>query len=82
MACSLPKEPFPGEFVTVDLANLEQTESVLSKLTDRYSITGLVNNVGLSQGQSLEDIKLSDLSNVLVLNYVRQCNLHKQCYQR
>jgi 3-oxoacyl-[acyl-carrier protein] reductase len=67
-ARSLPKEPFPGEFVTVDLGDIEQTQSVLAKLTDRYAITGLINNVGLSQGQLLEDIKLSDLSNVLDLN--------------
>jgi 3-oxoacyl-[acyl-carrier protein] reductase len=64
----LPKERFPGEFVTVDLGNIEQTQSVLAKLTDRYAITILINNVGLSQGQPLEDIKLSDLSNVLDLN--------------
>jgi 3-oxoacyl-[acyl-carrier protein] reductase len=68
MARSLPKEPFPGSFVTIDLANLEQTESVLSELTNRHSITGLINNVGLSQGQSLEDIKLSDMNTVLDLN--------------
>ena len=63
-----PEAPFPGKFVTIDLANLEQTESVLSELTDRYSITGLVNNVGLSQAQPLEEISLQDLSNVLDLN--------------
>ncbi|MGL4619350.1 MAG: SDR family NAD(P)-dependent oxidoreductase [Chroococcidiopsis sp.] len=68
MARSLPKKPFPGSFITVDLADLEQTESVLAELTDRHSITGLINNVGLSYGQPLEDIKLSDLSNVLDLN--------------
>ena len=68
VARSLPKAPFPGEFVTVDLANLEQTESVLAELTDRYSITGLVNNVGLSQSQPLEEINLPDLSTVLDLN--------------
>lgn len=54
--------------MTVDLANLEQTESVLANLTDRYSITGLVNNVGLSQPQALEDISLQDLNTVLDLN--------------
>jgi 3-oxoacyl-[acyl-carrier protein] reductase len=68
MARSLPKETFPGHFVTVDLADSKQTESILAELTDQYSITGLINNVGLSQGQPLEDIKLSDFSNVLDLN--------------
>lgn len=68
IARSLPKMPFPGEFVTVDLANIKQTESVLAELTARYSITGLVNNVGLSQAQPLSEISLRDLSNVLELN--------------
>ncbi|MBN3940487.1 SDR family oxidoreductase [Nostoc sp. NMS9] len=63
-----PKAPFPGQFVSIDLANLEQTKSVLAELTASYSITGLVNNVGLSQAQPLEEINLQDLSNVLDLN--------------
>lgn len=68
VARNLPKEPFPGEFITVDLANREQTKSVLAELTARYSITGLVNNVGLSQSQPLEEINLSDLDSSLDLN--------------
>jgi 3-oxoacyl-[acyl-carrier protein] reductase len=68
LARNLPKEPFPGEFVTVDLGDIEQTKSVLADLTERYAITGLINNVGLSQGQLLGEIELSDLSNVLDLN--------------
>jgi 3-oxoacyl-[acyl-carrier protein] reductase len=68
MARNLPSSPFPGEFIAVDLANSEQTKSVLATLTDRYSITGLINNVGLSQPQALADINLQDLSTVLDLN--------------
>jgi 3-oxoacyl-[acyl-carrier protein] reductase len=68
VARNLPKQSFPGEFVTVDLANPEQTKLVLADLTDRYSITGLVNNVGLSQPQSLTELKLEDLNTVLDLN--------------
>ena len=71
LARSLPKEPFPVEFITVDLGDIEQTQSVLADLTDRYAITGLINNVGLSQGQLLEDIELSDLSKVLDRNRPR-----------
>jgi 3-oxoacyl-[acyl-carrier protein] reductase len=68
LARSLPKDPFPGEFVTVDLGNIEQTQSVLAELTTRYSISGLINNVGLSQGQPLEQVDLNDFSSVLDLN--------------
>ncbi len=63
-----PEDDFPGEFVTVDLANPEQTAAVLAGLTDRYSITGLVNNVGLVKPQPLGEIDLHDLSSVLDLN--------------
>lgn len=41
---------------------------MLAELTNRYSITGLVNNVSLSQPQSLEEINLSDLDSSLDLN--------------
>ncbi len=68
LARTLPKEPFPGEFIPVDLVNPEQTRSVVTELTDRYSITGLVNNVGMSKPQPLEEINLSDLDNLLNLN--------------
>ncbi len=40
---TLERSVSAGKFVTVDLANLEQTESMLAELTARYSITGLVN---------------------------------------
>lgn len=63
-----PEADFPGEFVTVDLANVEQTAAVLTDLTGRYSITGLVNNVGLVKPQPLGKIDLQDLSSVLDLN--------------
>ena len=68
MARNRPSSTFPGEFIPVDLANPEQTKSVLANLTERYSITGLVNNVGLSQPQALEEINLQDLNTVLDLN--------------
>ena len=34
MARKLPKSPFPGEFITVDLASPEQTQSVVAKLVN------------------------------------------------
>jgi 3-oxoacyl-[acyl-carrier protein] reductase len=37
LARNLPKEPFPGKFVTIDLADSVQTESVLADLTAEYS---------------------------------------------
>jgi 3-oxoacyl-[acyl-carrier protein] reductase len=68
IARSLPKESFPGTFVTVDVADAEQTASKLTELTQQYSITGLINNVGLSESQPLSELKLSNLNNALDLN--------------
>jgi NAD(P)-dependent dehydrogenase (short-subunit alcohol dehydrogenase family) len=59
---------FPGQLVQVDLANREATENVLSELTQRYSIDGVVNNVGLVRPHALGDIHLADLDAILALN--------------
>lgn len=63
-----PEDSFPGEFVEVDLTNVEQTEAVLADLTKTYSITRLVNNVGLVKRESLEEINWQELSAVLEFN--------------
>jgi 3-oxoacyl-[acyl-carrier protein] reductase len=59
---------FPGELVRVDLANRAQTASALDDLTRRYTIDGVVNNVGLVRPQQIGSIDLDDLNEVLTLN--------------
>jgi 3-oxoacyl-[acyl-carrier protein] reductase len=59
---------FPGELVRVDLADRAQTASVLEDLTRRYTIDGVVNNVGLVRPQQIGSIDLDDLNDVLTLN--------------
>ncbi|WGY73490.1 SDR family oxidoreductase [Burkholderia cepacia] len=60
--------PFPGELVRVDLANRHATDAALHALVQRHAIDGVVNNVGLVRAQSVDDVTLGDLDDVLALN--------------
>jgi 3-oxoacyl-[acyl-carrier protein] reductase len=59
---------FPGELVAVDLADAGATQAVVEELVARRRIDGIVNNVGLVRPQSLGEVSLSDLAQVLDLN--------------
>ncbi|KML56836.1 short-chain dehydrogenase [Burkholderia cepacia] len=59
---------FPGELVRVDLADSQATGAVLQALVQRHAIDGVVNNVGLVRPQSVGDVTLGDLDDVLALN--------------
>ncbi|WP_176049828.1 SDR family oxidoreductase [Burkholderia sp. BCC1644] len=60
--------PFPGELVRVDLANRHATDDALRALVQRHAIDGVVNNVGRVRAQSVDDVTLGDLDDVLALN--------------
>jgi 3-oxoacyl-[acyl-carrier protein] reductase len=59
---------YPGELVRVDLADRDATEAALQDLTRRYTIDGVVNNVGLVRPQYIGNVNLDDLDDVLALN--------------
>ncbi|AXF25583.1 short-chain dehydrogenase [Burkholderia pyrrocinia] len=59
---------FPGELVRVDLADSRATDAALKALVQRHTIDGIVNNVGLVRPQSVGDVTLDDLDDVLALN--------------
>lgn len=59
---------FPGELVQVNLADREATAAALKDLTRRHAIDGVVNNVGLVRPQSIGNVNLDDLDDVLSLN--------------
>jgi NAD(P)-dependent dehydrogenase (short-subunit alcohol dehydrogenase family) len=61
-------EGFPGELLTVDLGDAAATASTLQELTARYPVDGVVNNVGLVRPQSIENLALTELHEVLALN--------------
>jgi NAD(P)-dependent dehydrogenase (short-subunit alcohol dehydrogenase family) len=59
---------FPGELITVDLADAEATQTAVDELAAQWHIDGIVNNVGLVRPQPLEQVTLRDLADVLDLN--------------
>ena len=68
MARTAPAGPFPGPFVTVDLADRDATAEALHEITQSHGIDGLLNNVGLVHPAPLEEITLEQLDQVLDLN--------------
>jgi NAD(P)-dependent dehydrogenase (short-subunit alcohol dehydrogenase family) len=62
------KTDFPGELVSVDLADRSATADVLRELTARYEFHGVVNNVGLVRPQYLGEIELADMDDVFAVN--------------
>lgn len=54
-------ESFPGQFYAVDFADSEETAAVLQEIASGHSITGLVNNAGLSQSKTLEETTTENL---------------------
>jgi NAD(P)-dependent dehydrogenase (short-subunit alcohol dehydrogenase family) len=68
MARTEPKGPFPGPFVTADLANRDATAQALREITRAHGIDGILNNVGLVNPAPLEEITIEQLDQVLDLN--------------
>ncbi|MDR5822320.1 SDR family oxidoreductase [Caballeronia sp. LZ043] len=59
---------FPGELLTLDLADRTATRTALDELTQRYRIDGIVNNVGLVRPQHVGEIDLDAFDEVLSVN--------------
>jgi NAD(P)-dependent dehydrogenase (short-subunit alcohol dehydrogenase family) len=56
------------DFFSADLADQEQTRSVLDVVTGKYAITNLVNNVGIVRPARLDDTRLTDFADVFNVN--------------
>ncbi|MBI0331360.1 SDR family oxidoreductase [Burkholderia plantarii] len=59
---------FPGELVTVDLADRAATDAALAALLARHEFDGVVNNVGLVKPQKLGGVDLDTLDEVFSVN--------------
>jgi NAD(P)-dependent dehydrogenase (short-subunit alcohol dehydrogenase family) len=59
---------FPGELVSVDLADLVAARATIAELAARRAFDGLVHNVGLVRPQRFGAIELDDLDDVLRVN--------------
>lgn len=63
-----PDPTFPGELVSLDLADGDRAGHALDALAERHRFDGLVNNFGTVRMHRLGEIKLSDLDDILEAN--------------
>ncbi len=63
-----PEQPFPGEFIEVDLADADATAEVIDDIAQRYAVSHLINNVDMSQSETLEEVRLDQFASILDLN--------------
>lgn len=68
VARTAPPEGFPGHFVTMDLGRPDAAKNGFARLAERFRIDGVVNNVGLVNPQSLEDVTVEKLAEVMQVN--------------
>ncbi len=63
-----PENEFKGDYFKVDLTDTKAAGRILKEINKRYSVTRLVNNVGIVKPALLEDTSLEDFSDVINLN--------------
>jgi 3-oxoacyl-[acyl-carrier protein] reductase len=59
---------FPGELISTDLADQDQTASLANELAARGNVFGIVNNVGLAKHEAIETLELGVFTAVMDLN--------------
>lgn len=67
VARSAPQS-FPGEFISADLADQDQTRALANELAARGNVLGIVNNVGLARHESIDGVEFGGFSAVMDLN--------------
>jgi 3-oxoacyl-[acyl-carrier protein] reductase len=67
VARSAPQS-FPGEFISADLADREQTGALASALAARGNVLGLVNNVGQAKHETIDAVDLGAFTAAMDLN--------------
>lgn len=63
-----PDQGFPGDFIEVDLAHAEATANVAAAIASEYDVSHLINNVGVSRSETLEEVDIDQFASVLDLN--------------
>ncbi|ALM86013.1 SDR family oxidoreductase [Bordetella sp. N] len=67
LARTAPAE-FPGTFVSVDLSDDSATEAALTDIAQRFTVDGVINNVGLVHPAPLAAVTLPALDEVMRVN--------------
>ena len=76
---SAPDEAFKGDFYEVDLGDRRAVGACLERLSQQYEFNGLLNNVGTTGEQSLEEIELDVFDRVMEINVVTAIQCVKAC---
>ena len=63
-----PEHDYLKDFFRLDFANPMHTRKVLSEITKKYSITNLVNNVGVVAPSSIENTSIEEFNQVININ--------------
>ena len=74
-----PDEAFQGDSYEVDLGDRRAVAACLEKLTRQYEFNGLLNNVGTTGEQPLEEIDLDVFDHVMEVNVVTAIQCAKAC---
>ena len=59
---------FPGEFISADLADKDETSALAGKLVARGNVLGIVNNVGVAKHETIDTVELGAFAAVMDLN--------------
>lgn len=68
LARSAPKDPFPGAFFPVDLADARDTDDALKEIVSTFEVDSVVNNAGLTTSSTLEETSVEELDRILAIN--------------
>ena len=74
-----PDGEFPGDFQEVDLGDRRAVATCLRELRRHYEFNGLLNNVGATGEQRLEEIELDVFDRVMEVNVVTAIQCAKAC---
>ena len=76
---AVPDGKFPGDSLEVDLGDRRAVADRLERLTRQYEFNGLLNNVGTTGEQPLEEIDLGVFDHVMEVNVVTAIQCARAC---
>ena len=79
LARTEPEGDFPGEFHAIDLSDRDAVAGVMAKITETHEVNGVINNVGRSHPQAVEDVTLEEYDLVMQLNLTTALQVTQTC---
>jgi NAD(P)-dependent dehydrogenase (short-subunit alcohol dehydrogenase family) len=68
VARQLPQDGFPGVFLKGDLSLVDETQALLEKVSQEYTLYGVINNVGITAYDRFGNIDLEVFHRMMDLN--------------